>query len=136
MSEKEVFSPQQVYVGAFLGGPIAGVYLIKKNFESMLNQKAATLTLMCGSLAVIALTMLIFVLPENIPNMLIPLLYSGLAAGIAWHYQVSKEEAEVNPEYTFISNWSVAKIAVISFVLYAVLLVAFLFAFGALGIEI
>lgn len=136
MHVKEVFSPRQIYVGALLGGPLAGIYFIKKNFDSMANPKGSSLSLLLGACCVIAISVLVFVLPEDFPNMLLPILYSGLAAGIAWHFQVSKEEEEVNEQYNFISNWSVAKVSLVSIITYLALMVGFILLLGVLGIEV
>ncbi|MEH6638592.1 MAG: hypothetical protein V7717_04910 [Porticoccaceae bacterium] len=136
METKKFYSPKQIYVGTFLGGPVAGVYFVKKNFDEMLEQKASSLALLLGSLCVLGITILVFVLPENFPNTIIPILYSGLAAGAAWHFQVSKEEEEVNEEYGFISNWSVVKVALVSLVVYSGSLFALLFVAVGLGFEL
>ena len=34
-NNREVFSPLQISIGSFFGGPIAAVYLIRENFRAM-----------------------------------------------------------------------------------------------------
>jgi hypothetical protein len=119
MSEvTEVFSPKQVYVGTMLGGPLAGIHFVRSNFRDLEKPAQAKTTLAVGIVFVVGIILLITVLPEDFPNLIIPLAYSGIAAFVTWHYQVSAEEAEVSEKYAFLSNWLVAKVALVSFVLF------------------
>ncbi len=136
MNSKQVYSPRQVYVGSFFGGPFAGLYFIKKNFDVLENKIGAKLSLLIGVICILGITGLIFVLPENFPNMLLPMLYSAFASGIAWQFQVSKEEEAVNEAYSFISNWSVVKVSLVAFVVYLSTLIALIFVASGLGFEL
>ena len=114
MESKEYFSPKQVYVGTFIGGPLAASYYLSNNFKLMENP---TLDIACKILGVV-LTILLFgvtfQLPEDFPNTLIPIVYSAVAAGIVWQWQITKEEVEAVDLYSFQSNWRVAGISLAS----------------------
>ena len=116
LKSKKVYSPHQVYLGAFLGGPPCAIYFIYKNFQVMGNAKYASITLLIGAVFFLALLGIVNVLPENLPNMMVPILYSALAGGIVWHFQISKEDEAVNEQFGFISNWQVAKYTAASLV--------------------
>ena len=112
MNIKEFFSPRQVYVGTFIGGPIAAAYYLSKNFESMDKTNFANLSIAACLIFTVFLFWFTFQLPEHFPNTLIPIAYSAIAAGIAWQWQVSKEEVEAVESYGFQSNWKVAGVSV------------------------
>ena len=64
-----------------------------------------------------------FQLPENFPNSIIPTAYSAAAGGIAWQWQVSKEEVEAVEAYGFQSNWKVASVSVFSLLITLAILI-------------
>jgi len=38
----KIYSPTQVLVGSFVGGPIAAVFMVWKNFQTLENRSGAT----------------------------------------------------------------------------------------------
>lgn len=116
MSTKEFFSPKQIYVGTFIGGPLAAAYYLSENFKIMGQKNLDTICKVLGLVFTVVLFAYIFQLPEDFPNTIIPIVYSAIAAGIAWQWQVTKEEAEVVESYSFQSNWRVAGISILSLV--------------------
>jgi hypothetical protein len=77
-----VFTEKATAVASAIGGPLAGTYLIAKNFRAFGKEKAARLTLMIGGGFTVALFTTLALLPvsigEKIPNHVVPLIY-GLA---------------------------------------------------------
>jgi len=117
VSIKEFFSPKQIYIGTFIGGPLAAAYYLSENFKLM---ELVSLNTPCKVLGVVFTILILgasFQLPEDFPNMIIPIAYSAIAAGIAWQWQVTKEEAEAVESYGFQSNWKVAGISAASLII-------------------
>jgi hypothetical protein len=57
---KRVFSPAQGGIGTFVGGPIAGTYFLRANFQALGDAKRARLTTVWG---VVVCVLILLVLP-------------------------------------------------------------------------
>jgi hypothetical protein len=125
-NNREVFSPLQISIGSFFGGPIAAVYLIRENFRAMEMESQQRLASVIGLVFVVSLTAAIPQIPENFPTGLIPAVCSGIAYLIAMLFQISKEEEAVSDLYSFKSNWGVVRVAVASFLVYLTILAVYL----------
>ena len=112
MTPTAIYSPKQILGGSFLGGPIAAVYFLRRNFQTLHNASAARWTLVWGIVFNIVLVALIPFLPERFPNYVLPLAYSWAACGIATAKQITKETITSSPEFSFHSNWRVAGLGV------------------------
>jgi hypothetical protein len=124
----KVYSPAQVAMGAFLGGPIAMVYVLKKNFEVLENNAAAKKTLILGSIFVLSLVLLLPFLPDNFPNYALPFAYCITARMIANKYQLTKSAIAQSPRFTFQSNWKVFGMAVGFLAVFMALVIGWIFA--------
>lgn len=122
----DVFSPKQIFLGSYLGEPLAALYYLKSNFKALNNKTAENYVLYIGSIFIILLTVSLLYIPENFPRIAIPLIYSGIALLISEQLQISKEKEATSKDYRFSSSWLVTKIAIISLVSYLV------FSFGVL----
>ena len=118
---KKLYSPKQVSVGAFLGGPIAAVYFLKKNFDALGKINEARSTLLYGTLMTIGMIFVLPFLPEKFPNMALPVVYTAWANLVVQQYQLKKSDIEASNEYTFGSNWKVLAVSIASLALFFVL---------------
>ncbi len=85
-----LFSVAQVGLATFLGTPIAGAWLMRKNFLVLGQASAATRTLLIGFFATGLLFFVAFWLPESFPSQVLPLV-SILSMNV-W-YNLSQGEA-------------------------------------------
>lgn len=120
-----LYTPRQVLQGSFLGGPLAAVYYLWKNFQTLGNSSGAKWTLRYGLAFSILLLLLIPLLPERTPNLIIPLAYSWSAYFLVVRYQRSKEQISSSPELGFHSTWKVTGIALAGLITFAVPLLGF-----------
>lgn len=134
MKQIDIYSPYQVFAGAFFGGPIAAVYLVWKNFEALGKDSLARQTILWGSVLVLATVAILPGLPENFPPYILPALFGGLAFFIASQYQMKKEAIRGSNEYQFASFWRVVAVVVLSLIAVFVLIVAYLLILWALGL--
>ena len=65
MTDTPLFSKRQVAIAAFMGAPIAGALLMRKNYLALENHRAATGSLIVGILGSAALIAFMFFLPQN-----------------------------------------------------------------------
>lgn len=71
-----LYSPRQIYTGAFLGGPLAGAWLLSRNFHLLAKSADRRNSLLVGIIVAIGLFPLVLVLPKSFPNVVVPIAYS------------------------------------------------------------
>ena len=133
MNKIPVYSPTQVRVAAFFGGPFATVYTLWKNFHALDNAASANKTLVWGAVFVVALFIAMPVLPDGFPNVAIPVAYMLAAGGIAEKFQMPKQAIQESDRYEFRSAGNVVVVCLVCFVLFATAAVAWLFALASTG---
>lgn len=136
MNQTKIYSPIQIALGSFWGGPIAVVYFLHKNYISLNNEELARKTIILGSLFLIALLGILPFLPENFPSIVIPLAYSLTGKQLALNTQLSKEKIQDDENYTFESNWNVFAIGILTLLLFMAFAVAIMFGLESAGIII
>lgn len=134
MHQERLFSPNQVGVGSFLGGPLAAVYLVWANFRALDDRRGAVGALVWGILFIAVVMAILPFLPEWFPNIAIPVVYTIAARFVAETLQMRKEAIAASDHYDFQTNWLVAGVAAISLAAFVVLVVAELLALDSAGI--
>ncbi|HEV8331697.1 MAG TPA: hypothetical protein VGQ22_09795 [Steroidobacteraceae bacterium] len=121
-------------MAAFIGGPIAAVYVLRTNFEEMGRQADARWALIYGLAFIAALFAILPFLPEKFPNVAIPVGYSVAVGQIVEYKQLSKNAIRQSGHYEFQSNWRVMTVSAVSLVLVMVLLIAWMLLLAQLGV--
>jgi MFS superfamily sulfate permease-like transporter len=120
-NEKKLYTKGWVFFGSFLGGPLAGCYLVSKNFETLGQKNLAKKTLIVGIITTIILFGSILFIPEavlsKIPSSVIPLVYTMAI----YQYLVFKQGAAIEEHLKNgglkHSGWKVAGIGLLSLVI-------------------
>jgi hypothetical protein len=99
-----VYSPNQIFAGAFLGGPVTLVYFLHRNFKTLGNPRAARHCLWWGIFFNVLLLIAIPFIPDRVPHYIIPLIYSWAGYLIADRTQLSKAAIKAWAQYKFQSN--------------------------------
>jgi hypothetical protein len=73
-----IFTKNNIWAGTILGGPLAGGYYLYKNFKIFNEPEKAKWALRYDVLFTILIFSLIKIIPENIPRILIPVIYTGI----------------------------------------------------------
>ena len=105
-----LFTEKQIFAAAFIGTPLAGGALLALNYRRLgqINAFAATVGIsVLGTAAVFALA---FQLPDNFPNVVLPLAYSFALRAAAAGLQGKEIKERVSTTHR-ISNYRVAAIA-------------------------
>lgn len=134
MPGSKVYSPTQAAMGALLGGPIASVYFITKNFSVLGDDKLVKQSSFYGSLVIIIVLAILPFLPENFPNMVIPIITVVSTRALIEKLQFKKEDISNNEHLDFQSNWRVFFAGLISMAIAYVIAVIILLVLDALGI--
>lgn len=111
----KLYSPTQAGLAALLGGPMAGIYVLQKNFEQLGDKARQRTTIQVGGAAMLLLLLMIvlFLPPKS--------LGSGFSIGCAIAVsslvrtlQMTKEDIASSGVYDFQSNWSVLAVAILA----------------------
>jgi hypothetical protein len=130
----KIYSPTQIAVSSFCGGPFAAVFTLWKNFRSLENASGAMQTLVWGSLFVVVLFVVVPYLPDKFPNVAIPLAYALTARFIAQQHQMTKQAILESDRYAFQSNWNVFGISIGFMIAFLVAFVMWILALERLGL--
>lgn len=117
------FSPNQIYVGTFLGGPIAGIWYLARNFNAFGQDESVRVTWLYGLLATLVFLEVAIFVPDEVPSVAFSAFYTGVVAFLLEKYQKTKLDSMMADNLTRReSNWKVAGIAIVGML--AVLVVA------------
>ncbi len=113
-----LYTPWQVFGATFLGGPIAGAWLLGSNYVSLGQPDNRNKALLWGGIAtVILLILAIFILPEQTPRSLIPIISCTLLMSLAKSQQGSLVEAHLAKGGSKGSVWQVIGIGILGLVI-------------------
>jgi hypothetical protein len=128
-TQGKLYTPPQVGVASFLGGPIAGCLLLASNYAALERPSARIQAIVWGLVATAATLALALVLPERFPNTAIPIAYTAALYNFAKYTQdktyVDHLAAAGRQPY-----WKVITIGVASLVAVLVVLGAYFWFFG------
>jgi len=96
-SERKIYKASALWLGTFFGGPLAAGYIIAENFKAFNRPDNAKKTWLFTIVATIVIFAGIFIIPDdvNIPNQLIPLIYTGIAALILHSFQGKQIQSHI-----------------------------------------
>lgn len=118
LKDIKLYSARAISGATFLGGPLAGSYLVSQNFKSLNKPETGRNALLIGIISTVALFAGLFMIPEDIidtiPTQLIPLFYTGAIWGIVeWKQgEILKTHKENNNP--FFSGWRAFAVGFIS----------------------
>lgn len=72
---EQLYSPNQIAIGAFLGSPLAAGWLAAHNYRAMRQPQDAGRALGLGIIATIVVMALAYYLPESVPSVVLPIAY-------------------------------------------------------------
>ena len=85
--EGRLYSVGQIVLGTFLGAPLAGCLLLAQNYRVLGRSTAVLITMLAGVASTALLLGLALVLPDNFPNMALPVASCFALRQIAIHLQ-------------------------------------------------
>lgn len=112
INELKMYSPNQVFLGSILGGPLAMLYFLWANFKTIGKLKEAKYTVIYGALFTLALILFLRFVPEQIPGAIAQCTYSFVALIMVDTLQMNRDEVRAKDNYSFQSNWRVLAYAV------------------------
>jgi hypothetical protein len=127
-----LYSPRQIFFGAFLGGPLAAAWLMSRNYLVLEDTERAKQTLWLGPLVTLLVLMVAFMMPPEVPNAVWPIAYS-----LGIYYYAIQQFAEITQQHYAAGGlkqswWRVAGAGVASVVIIMVAIVLFASLFPSL----
>ena len=110
---EKVYSLNQMAVATFLGSPLAGCWLMRKNYGVFRDERGGRQALLWGVLSSLAIIGLSIVLPDKVPNSGLPVLYTLAFRYIASGLQGPRLEDEQAAGPRKHSWWRVIGISVV-----------------------
>ena len=126
----KLYTIGQISAAAYLGGPIAGCYLMSVNFKHLNNEEIAKKTLLIGIITTMIFFPGLFFIPEKIidqiPEFLIPMIYTSIIGVYAKKLQGKRIKEHIEKGGQKYSGWKVAGIVI----LFSILTLVYFFAYG------
>lgn len=130
----KMYSPNQISLGTYLGGPFAAIYFLKRNFDALNKEDLSKKTMQIGILFSIIILATMPFIPENTPNLLIPMLYLIPVIIVVGKHQMKKEEIIESSEHDFQSNWKVFGMSIVWLLAFLVVGVILLMVLESAGV--
>lgn len=81
------YTAAQVAFGAFLGGPLAGIFMLAKNFKRLGMEDHAATTGFWGLILIVPFTFAMFLIPESVPGAAVPAAICVIFMALVKNYQ-------------------------------------------------
>jgi len=111
----KIYKDRAIWVGTFLGGPLAAGYLIAENFKAFNETDKAKKTWIYAIIATVIVFGGVFLIPDNvkIPNQIIPLIYTAIAYYLVQNFQGQSISAHINSGGQLFSWWRTIAVGLI-----------------------
>ncbi|MES2478599.1 MAG: hypothetical protein V4561_05905 [Bacteroidota bacterium] len=123
-----LYKKSTITISTFLAGPLVGGYFIAENFKHFGEENNANKTWICTALAVAFIIGTLFIPGiENIPSIIFPIIYSGIATYLTQKYQENKINDHEKNGGLFFPFWRVAIASLTSITILFIMIFAALF---------
>ena len=129
-----LYTPRQVIIGTFFGGPVAATYFIKQNYDAVFDSSLSSKTLTIGGTFSLALLLVIPFIPEWVPGVVVYMPYFVFVAIFANKHLLSKDMIINSDEYVPQSSIKVLLLAILFMIFFMVLIVGYILGLEAAGI--
>jgi hypothetical protein len=113
LAKTKIYSPNQVLAISFLGGPMAMVYALWKNFRDLEDPHGMRQILIWGSFFIIALMAFAPLMSTAWPDYVLPFAYPLAAWSLAERYQMTKQVIAASESYEFQTVSNVIAVSII-----------------------
>ncbi len=127
-NEKKLYTKGWVLLGTYFGGPLAGCYMVSKNFEALGQKELAQKVFRIGIITTILFGALVFIpesITDKIPNYsIIPFIYTVVICCYCVQKQGEAIDEHIKNGGQKYSGWKVTGIGILSLII----LLAYFFA--------
>lgn len=130
----KLYTPLQVVMGTFFGGPVAATYFIKQNYDAVFDTSRSSKTLIIGSVFSLVFLLVIPFIPEWVPGVAVYMPYLVFVSTFSNKHLVSKNTIVDSDEYVAHSSLKVFLFSILIMALYMVLMFVYMFGLAAAGL--
>lgn len=123
---EKIYSEKAIRVGTFLAGPLVAGYCIAENFKAFNDIEKARNTWIITAITMVAIIGLIFIVPDNFPNFLFPLLYLTISSYFLKKYQEQNIQNHIKNGGETFGGWRVTLIGLLSIIIFLGIIVSIL----------
>lgn len=122
---EKIYSEKAIRIGTFFAGPLVAGYCIAENFKVFNDTEKARKTWIITFLAIAAIIPLIFLVPDNFPSFLFPLLYLTVASYFLKKFQEESIQKHIQNGGETFGGLRVTMIGLLSIILFFGLIVSY-----------
>ncbi|MDQ6529932.1 hypothetical protein [Flavobacterium sp. LHD-85] len=111
---EKIYSEKAIRIGTFFAGPLVAGYCIAENFKAFNDFEKAKNTWIITTLSMIAIIGLIFIIPDNFPSIIFPVLYSVVASYFLKKFQEQNIQNHIQNGGQTFGGWRVTLIGLLS----------------------
>jgi hypothetical protein len=115
---EKIYSEKAIRIGTFFAGPLVAGYCIAENFKVFNDIEKARKTWIITVLALVTIVLLLFILPENFPSFIFPLLYLSAASYFLKKFQEQDIQKHIQNGGETFGGWRVTLIGLISIIVF------------------
>ncbi|MET3025725.1 hypothetical protein ABXT06_03515 [Flavobacterium sp. UW10123] len=115
---EKIYSEKAIRIGTFFAGPLVAGYCIAENFKAFNDSEKARNTWTITTLSMIAIIGLIFIIPDNFPSILFPVLYSAVASYFLKKFQEQNIQKHIQNGGETFGGWRVTLIGLLSILIF------------------
>ncbi|MBL0738225.1 hypothetical protein JI750_15100 [Flavobacterium sp. GN10] len=115
---EKIYSEKAIRIGTFFAGPLVAGYCIAENFKAFNDFEKAKNTWIITALSMIAIIGLIFIIPDNFPSILFPVLYSVVASYFLKKFQEQDILNHIQNGGETFGGWRVTLIGLLSIIVF------------------
>lgn len=121
----KLYKDTSISIGTFFGGPLVAGYLAATNFQKLGQPRKAKVSWIISISFTIVMLSAIFMIPEieNVPNYIIPLLYTAITQALVQKYQKAAIEAHIDSGGQMYSAWRAAGIGLLGLALLFIIII-------------
>ncbi len=130
----KLYTPVQVGIGTYIGGPFAAMYFLKGNFDVLDKPELSKKVIAIGIAFSIVLFAALPFVPENLPNNVIPIMYLVPVLLMMKNHQLTKKEILESELYDFHSSWKVFGISLLWMALFFIIAICVMLGLESMGL--
>lgn len=125
----KLYKDRAVYIGTFVGGPLAAGYFIAQNFKQLGQGDKVIKTWIISIIVGIVVVGSPFMFPiiEKVPKYLIPLIYTGIASLVVQNFQGPQIKMHIKMGGELYSNWRAVLVGIICLIITSAIVLSIIF---------